>query len=205
MFQRLFPTLALGLFLLAPATSQAQFRAFRGGAIFNPFWVSPWYNPYGYYPGYYRYPNRDTQINVNYPSASQPVYRERDNGNRKAAEQKQRIQEFSPSGKSVAPEVGPAPAEKDAPAAIEVHVPANAEVWIDGAKTKQQGSKRAFVSPTLTAGKDYVYEIRATWREDGREQKETRRVTFRAGAQVSVDFTKPVDKPETLTMPKTAK
>jgi len=93
----------------------------------------------------------------------------------------------------------------DQMASIEVRVPADAQIWIDGVKTKQHGAKRAFASPTLAAGKDYVYEIRAVWREDGRETTETRKITFRAGAQVSVDFTKPAGKPETLAMPKTAK
>jgi uncharacterized protein (TIGR03000 family) len=207
MLQRLLPAAALGMLLLVPATGQAQFRSFRGGMPFvfagDPFWISPWYSPYGYYPGYYRSPYGGSRVTINYPPPAQPTNRPRDS--QPPVEQKQRIQEFYPSGKSVSPETGPPPGAKDAPASIEVRVPAGAEVWIDSAKTKQQGGKRAFLSPTLTAGKDYVYEIRAAWREDGREQTETRRVTFRAGAQVSVDFTKPVEKPETLAMPKTAK
>jgi hypothetical protein len=115
MVQRLFPAAALGLLLLVPATSQAQFRSFRSGFLGDPLWFSPWYR-YGYYPGYQRYPYRGTQVNV-YPQPSQPTYRPRDNG--KTVEQKQRIQEFYPSGKSVSPEVGPPAAEKDAPASID--------------------------------------------------------------------------------------
>jgi uncharacterized protein (TIGR03000 family) len=202
---------ALTSLLLAPATAQAQFRIFRGGTPFffagNPFWASPWYYPYGYFPGYNRYPYGGAQVTVNYPPPSRPASRERDNG-RPAPEPKQRIQEFYPNGKSLTPEpkeVGPPPGQKDGPASIEVRVPADAQIWIDGVKTKQHGAKRAFASPTLAAGKDYVYEIRAVWREDGRETTETRKITFRAGAQVSVDFTKPAGKPETLAMPKTAK
>jgi uncharacterized protein (TIGR03000 family) len=81
---------------------------------------------------------------------------------------------------------GPAPVE------IEVRVPAAADIWFDDAKTTQTGAFRRFVSPPLTPGHDYTYEVRATWKEGGSEVTQSRRITAHAGDQVSIAF------PETL-------
>jgi uncharacterized protein (TIGR03000 family) len=70
-----------------------------------------------------------------------------------------------------------------------VMVPADAEVWFDGAKTTQAGPDREFVSPPLQPGHPYSYEVRARWRDGGREVDRTRRVTFYAGDQLELDFT----------------
>src|SRR5689334_3204910 len=67
-------------------------------------------------------------------------------------------------------------------------VPADAEVWFDGAKTAQGGSYREFVSPPLRPGHQYSYDIRVRWMDGGREVDRTRRVTFYAGDQVNLDF-----------------
>jgi uncharacterized protein (TIGR03000 family) len=49
---------------------------------------------------------------------------------------------------------------------------------------------RRFVSPLLKPGREYTYQVRARWMEDGREVVQSRRVTVSAGAEVSVDFTR---------------
>jgi uncharacterized protein (TIGR03000 family) len=74
------------------------------------------------------------------------------------------------------------------PVHIEVRVPADADIWFDDATTSQTGTVRQFVSPPLTPGRDYSYEVRAKWREDGREVTQSRRITFQAGEQVSIAF-----------------
>ena len=81
-------------------------------------------------------------------------------------------------------------------ALLDVEVPADAEIWLEGTKTKQIGPARKFVSPALTPGKDYEYEIHARWQENGRERAETQKVIIRAGARVRVQFPKASPAPE---------
>jgi uncharacterized protein (TIGR03000 family) len=88
--------------------------------------------------------------------------------------------------KPFAPEVSVQP---DPTAAImDVRVPADAEIWFEGAKTGQSGPKRTFVSPPLEKGQAFTYEIRARWTEGGKPVEQTRQVNVRAGEQVQVDF-----------------
>jgi uncharacterized protein (TIGR03000 family) len=75
---------------------------------------------------------------------------------------------------------------------LNVRVPeADAEVWIDGVKTTQRGTARQYISPPLTPGQRYSYEITARWTENGKEVSQTRKVPIQAGQNVSVDFTQP--------------
>jgi|GEM_PF-5309175 len=69
-----------------------------------------------------------------------------------------------------------------------VMVPADAEVWFDGAKTTQAGPDREFISPPLRPGHSYSYDVRARWKDGGREVDRTRRVTFYAGDHLELDF-----------------
>jgi len=78
----------------------------------------------------------------------------------------------------------------DTTAHIDVRLPASAEVWVEGAKTKQTGSLRHFVSPPLTPGQDFTYDIRARWTdENGHVVDLTRHVPVHAGSQVMENFT----------------
>jgi uncharacterized protein (TIGR03000 family) len=70
-----------------------------------------------------------------------------------------------------------------------VTVPADAEVWFDGARTAQAGINREFVSAPLDPGHPYSYRVRVRWSDGGREVDRTRRVTFSAGDHVNLDFT----------------
>jgi uncharacterized protein (TIGR03000 family) len=91
----------------------------------------------------------------------------------------------------------------DLTAHVEVRAPADAEIWFGDGKTRQTGTVRSFVSPSLTPGKDYTYEVRARWTEGGKEVVQTRRIDVAAGAWKSVDFTKPAA--EAVDSPKPAK
>jgi uncharacterized protein (TIGR03000 family) len=74
-------------------------------------------------------------------------------------------------------------------AAIEVQVPANAQVWFDGTQTAQKGSERYFATPALQRGKNYTYEVRATWTDDkGNAVTQTREVTVEPGKWSVVNF-----------------
>ena len=82
------------------------------------------------------------------------------------------------TGKAVtADESQPGPSVPGRAVHFAVTVPADAEVWFDGAKTAQAGPYREFVSPPLRPGRSYSYDVRARWKDGGREVDRTRRVT----------------------------
>src|SRR5262249_9914799 len=81
----------------------------------------------------------------------------------------------------------PAP---DNTAHIRLIVPEGAKVWFGNSATTQTGRVRLFDSPPLTPGKDYTYDVKATWSEDGKEVTRTRRVDVRANASTTVDLTR---------------
>ena len=94
---------------------------------------------------------------------------------------------YSQPASPTASKAAPAPTGL-APVEIEVGVPPDAEIWFDDAKTTQTGPLRRFVSPPLAPGHDYTYEVRVRWRENGNEIAQSRRITVRAGEQVSIAF-----------------
>jgi uncharacterized protein (TIGR03000 family) len=83
----------------------------------------------------------------------------------------------------------PLHAEYAAPVGIVVWVPADAEVWVDGAKTTSTGEGRLFVSPPLDPGVRHTYEIRARWTgSDGQPVDQTQIVGVFAGDRAVVRF-----------------
>jgi uncharacterized protein (TIGR03000 family) len=68
-----------------------------------------------------------------------------------------------------------------------VETPLQADVWLEGVKSKQTGTTRLFVSPPLTPGQ-YAYEVRARWTEDGREVEQKQEVTVQPGDRRTVRF-----------------
>jgi uncharacterized protein (TIGR03000 family) len=73
-------------------------------------------------------------------------------------------------------------------ASIEVLVPANAEVTVQGKKMTQGGTNRKFVSPPLNPGEAYTYTVSATWKQDGKQVTQKRNLTVQAGDRQSVLF-----------------
>ena len=53
---------------------------------------------------------------------------------------------------------------------------------------KSKGAVRHFQTPALTPGPRYTCQVRARWREDGRDVTQTRQITVSPGARVAVDF-----------------
>jgi uncharacterized protein (TIGR03000 family) len=74
---------------------------------------------------------------------------------------------------------------------LNVRVPANAEVLVDGQRTTQTGQSRQFVSPPLAPGFEYTYTVEARWQENGQPVTKTRRVSVRPGRETIVDFNQP--------------
>jgi uncharacterized protein (TIGR03000 family) len=87
--------------------------------------------------------------------------------------------------------ISPAPEMPDAAVVLNVRVPANAEIWVNGLKMHLTGASHEFVSPPLTPGKVGTYDLRARWEEDGQQVERTRRVTVRAGDRLSINFFNP--------------
>jgi uncharacterized protein (TIGR03000 family) len=71
------------------------------------------------------------------------------------------------------------------PVYLNVQVPADAEVWIDGAKTTQMGANRRFASPPLTPGKNYTYEVTATWMKMASRSPRSAASASRPGSRAS--------------------
>jgi len=71
------------------------------------------------------------------------------------------------------------------PVLLSLSVPADAEIWIEGMKTKQTGASRQFLSPPLEPNKRYVYTLRM--RSGGKE--ETKQVFVRGGERVNLNYT----------------
>jgi uncharacterized protein (TIGR03000 family) len=87
------------------------------------------------------------------------------------------------------PVVTTEPPTGDIKAKIMVTVPADAEVYFDGTETAETGSERVFTTPPLDPGTEYTYSIRPVWTKECKPVEQTRKVTFRAGAQIRADFT----------------
>jgi uncharacterized protein (TIGR03000 family) len=77
-------------------------------------------------------------------------------------------------------------------ASVDLRVPANAEVWVDGSLTSQRGEARTFQTAPFAPGQSFTYDIRARWKDaGGKEVDQTRQVSLQAGQNMKVDFTAP--------------
>ena len=74
------------------------------------------------------------------------------------------------------------------PARLKVYLPAAAILHVDGALTQATGEIRNFVSPALQPGRKFVYTLRATWKEAGKEIQRERTVRVEANQETVVDF-----------------
>jgi uncharacterized protein (TIGR03000 family) len=73
---------------------------------------------------------------------------------------------------------------------LEVRVPADAEIWIEGTKTLQKGAVRQFVSPPIEPGREYAYKIEVKWMDKGSEHSQSRTLVVHPGERKRVDLTK---------------
>jgi uncharacterized protein (TIGR03000 family) len=90
----------------------------------------------------------------------------------------------------------------DDAAHLQLTVPENAEVIIDGAKTTQTGTVREFVSPTLAQGTKYQYKITVRYTDaKGKLLEDTRDIRFQGNDWFSIDFTRPPPAPPAPALP----
>jgi uncharacterized protein (TIGR03000 family) len=80
---------------------------------------------------------------------------------------------------------------------LEIRVPnPDADISIGGEKTTQKGTIRRYLSPTITPGRTYTYEIDARWMENGREVTRMRNLQVMAGQRLGIDLARPT--PQTM-------
>jgi uncharacterized protein (TIGR03000 family) len=168
---------ATAALLVLPSLSQAQMMTIpgnmaggRGGYYRGGGWGG-YYNP-GYYnqgwSGYYN-PGYYYSSPGNYNQGYAPGYYSQGTGYGG-------YQSFYPSN--------PNPNQ----AYVRLQVPQDAEVWFDGQKTQSTGPDRLYVTPPLDRSKNYSYEIKARWMENGQPVERTRTVNIQAGTQASESF-----------------
>jgi len=72
---------------------------------------------------------------------------------------------------------------------ITANVPVQAEVWIGNQRMNQSGLTRNYVSPPLAnADSTYFYEMRVRWSENGQNVERMRKVFFKPGDRLTVQF-----------------
>jgi uncharacterized protein (TIGR03000 family) len=78
------------------------------------------------------------------------------------------------------------------PARLRIAIPTEkAEIWIEGQKTEQARRVEDYISPPLTPGKQYYYEVRARWTDAaGKEVERTKSFPIVPGQPVLLDFTR---------------
>ncbi len=76
----------------------------------------------------------------------------------------------------------------ESPATFIVHLPANAQLTIDGQPTFSTSDTREFITPPLPEGKSFDYMLKARFIRDGKPMTQTRRVAVRAGQNTDVNL-----------------
>jgi len=76
---------------------------------------------------------------------------------------------------------------------VRVIVPkGDAQLWVNDSRTQKKGTNRKFISPILTPGKNFIYDLRVRYTDgSGKTIEQNRSIRVRAGAQQIVDFTQP--------------
>jgi uncharacterized protein (TIGR03000 family) len=69
------------------------------------------------------------------------------------------------------------------------HLPEDADIWFEGMDMGRKNvSLREFVSPELVPGKNYVYDVRVNWVEDGHRAEQDLKVRVHAGDVLCLDL-----------------
>jgi uncharacterized protein (TIGR03000 family) len=79
------------------------------------------------------------------------------------------------------------------PVLVNLRVPSDAKIWFDGDQTNQTGTARSFVSPPVAVGREYAYEIRIQWQQDGKDVTQTRQIKVHAGDVINLTLGSPAE------------
>jgi uncharacterized protein (TIGR03000 family) len=153
-------------------------------------YASPYYGyAYPYYGDYYPY-SYDTYPYA-WPSTTYelaPYYTSYGAGTTSYLNSVSTVTPSSGNGQAYYP---PATAQPDLSAHVTVSVPRGAQVWFDNTPTTSTGTVRAFYSPPLSPGKQYTYDVKASWMENGHEVTQNQKVGVTAGERVNLTFPTP--------------
>ena len=72
------------------------------------------------------------------------------------------------------------------PVHVNLRVPSDSKVWFDGNQTNQTGMTRSFQSPPVATGREYAYQIRVQWKQDGKDITQTREIKVHAGDVINL-------------------
>lgn len=78
--------------------------------------------------------------------------------------------------------------QDDPRAHITVNVPADARVWFDNTRMTSTGPAREYISPPVTPGHRYSYNLKVSWNENGHAVTQTQTVEVTAGGHVAATF-----------------
>jgi uncharacterized protein (TIGR03000 family) len=87
-----------------------------------------------------------------------------------------------------APEPAAPKAAEKKPASIELELPADATLFVDGRAVPGSGAKRSFATPELPAGRSYYYDMAAEILVDGTPVRQELRVHVAAGETLQHSF-----------------
>ncbi len=171
---------------------------------FHPFNCRAYSGPgyYGFFRRYYGYPyygpsyrSGAMSTDLGYGLGNGLVYRS--GGSRYAPPPAGVTLSSSASDASTTPSP-----QSDNAAHLQLVVPANAEVLVDGGKTTQTGTIREFVSPPLSAEKTFTYQIAVRGTDaHGKTIDDQRTVRIHANDSLRIDFTQP-ESPEPALSPR---
>src|SRR5579871_832057 len=86
---------------------------------------------------------------------------------------------------------------------LNIHVPTDAVVRINGAPTTQNGPRREYLSSGLAPGRTYTFVVTAQWTdEDGQAVEQEKRLHVQGGERRNVDFLTPAAPPEEAPPPR---
>jgi uncharacterized protein (TIGR03000 family) len=162
-------------------------------SLYTPYYgYYPYYN--SYYPYYdYSYPYYDYDYYPNYDYTS----------GFSVVPQGYYSSYYYPSETtaSVTPSAAATRPVNDNCAHLEIMVPPDAQLWFNGIPTTESGADRTFVSPPLTPGQNYSYDITARWVDNGQPVQEHRSIHVHANQWSSIDLTVPAPATVTQTRP----
>ncbi|MCP4786595.1 MAG: TIGR03000 domain-containing protein [Fuerstiella sp.] len=76
----------------------------------------------------------------------------------------------------------------DGRAFLAVEVPSDAEIYVNGYKTKSEGSPRRYMSSGMIPGRSYQCQVQAVVEREGEKQAITKNVTLVAGSSATLKF-----------------
>jgi uncharacterized protein (TIGR03000 family) len=79
------------------------------------------------------------------------------------------------------------------PVLVNLGVPSDAKVWFDGNQTNRTGTMRSFESPPVSVGRDYVYQLRIQWKQNGKDVTQTRQINVHAGDVINLTVGSPAE------------